>query len=321
MSAPQTFSPRQIAEAVGLSESSIKRWADGGALAYIRTAGGHRRITQDEAVRFVRSQGLRVLKPDLLGLGDASVGPDASAPKDEGDEKLTELLCTELRQNRPQAARHLLLRAFESGVPAWRLCDGPIQSCLSELGEAWRDDRDRGIVLEHAAVDVILQTLSQIRARLRGDLGLRLSGIEQRRCPLAIGGAPSRDPYLLGSTMAATTLVEIGFEDLNLGPDTPLTSLTEAVASMRPTVAWLSSSGSGDHPRAADLAPLMQACDQAGAVLFLGGRGFQRRPVMMPPPHRTLRTMSALAESARVLFERWTPTSAPRAHPIADGAG
>ncbi|HEX9106572.1 MAG TPA: MerR family DNA-binding transcriptional regulator, partial [Longimicrobiales bacterium] len=48
------LSPRELAEAVGVSESSLKRWADRGVLAVERTAGGHRRIPLGEAVRFIR---------------------------------------------------------------------------------------------------------------------------------------------------------------------------------------------------------------------------------------------------------------------------
>ena len=46
------LSPRQLAVAIGVSESSLKRWADDGRLAVERTAGGHRRIPLPEAVRW-----------------------------------------------------------------------------------------------------------------------------------------------------------------------------------------------------------------------------------------------------------------------------
>src|SRR5262245_52765982 len=63
------LSPRQLADAIGVSESSLKRWADAGKLAVSRTEGGHRRITMTEAVRFIRDTGATVVRPDLLGLG------------------------------------------------------------------------------------------------------------------------------------------------------------------------------------------------------------------------------------------------------------
>jgi MerR family transcriptional regulator, light-induced transcriptional regulator len=53
------LSPKALAAAIGVSESSLKRWADEGRLAAERTAGGHRRIAVAEAVRFVRRRGSR----------------------------------------------------------------------------------------------------------------------------------------------------------------------------------------------------------------------------------------------------------------------
>jgi len=63
-----TLSPKELAEAIGVSESSIKRWADGGRLAVQRTAGGHRRIPREEALRFLREEGLRPVRPEILGV-------------------------------------------------------------------------------------------------------------------------------------------------------------------------------------------------------------------------------------------------------------
>ena len=43
---------RQVAEALSVSESSVKRWCDQGAIPTIRTVGGHRRIPLDGLLRF-----------------------------------------------------------------------------------------------------------------------------------------------------------------------------------------------------------------------------------------------------------------------------
>ena len=48
------LSPRELAQAIGVSESSLKRWADAGQIRVARTAGGHRRISIADAVRFIR---------------------------------------------------------------------------------------------------------------------------------------------------------------------------------------------------------------------------------------------------------------------------
>ena len=39
------LSPKELADAIGVSESSIKRWVDNGEIQATKTSGGHRRIT------------------------------------------------------------------------------------------------------------------------------------------------------------------------------------------------------------------------------------------------------------------------------------
>ena len=48
------LSPKELAAAIGVSESTLKRWADDGLIVFSRTAGGHRRIRLAEAIRFIR---------------------------------------------------------------------------------------------------------------------------------------------------------------------------------------------------------------------------------------------------------------------------
>jgi excisionase family DNA binding protein len=51
------LSPRQVAEAIGVSESSLKRWCDSGLIPTRRTAGGHRRVPVAGVVAFLRERG------------------------------------------------------------------------------------------------------------------------------------------------------------------------------------------------------------------------------------------------------------------------
>ncbi|MHC4811387.1 MAG: excisionase family DNA-binding protein, partial [Planctomycetota bacterium] len=64
------LSPRELAAAIGVSESTLKRWTDDGLINATRTAGGHRRIPLAEAIRFVRATRTRVVNPTILQLGD-----------------------------------------------------------------------------------------------------------------------------------------------------------------------------------------------------------------------------------------------------------
>ena len=62
------FSPRQVAQALGVGESTVKRWIDAERLVADRTLGGHRRVTLEEVLRFVRAEETDVVHPEVLGL-------------------------------------------------------------------------------------------------------------------------------------------------------------------------------------------------------------------------------------------------------------
>jgi excisionase family DNA binding protein len=59
---------RQAAQALGVSEASLKRWCDQGLLPSVRTPGGHRRLPLDGVVQFIRERRLALVRPSLLGL-------------------------------------------------------------------------------------------------------------------------------------------------------------------------------------------------------------------------------------------------------------
>ena len=47
--------------------------------------------------------------------------------------------------------------------------------------------------------------------------------------PVALGAGPEDDPYILPSFLAAMVTTVAGLRAVNLGPDTPLTALQQAV--------------------------------------------------------------------------------------------
>jgi hypothetical protein len=74
----ELVTPKQVALALGVSEASLKRWCDKDLLPVIRTAGGHRRLPINGVMQFVRRQGTRLVKPEVLGL-PPSTGRTAAA--------------------------------------------------------------------------------------------------------------------------------------------------------------------------------------------------------------------------------------------------
>lgn len=289
------LTPRDLALAVGASESSLKRWVDEGSIVASRTSGGHRRIALAEAVRFIRESRLHVVRPALLGLED--LPPLVPAGEPPTTESLTNAMCA----GASHEVHAMLVSAFLGGASVASLCDGPVRGALATVGELWRHGPD-GIALEHQAVDACSQALATMRQTLPG---LRADA------PVAIGGAIGGDPYLLPSLGASIVLQEVGYRAINLGPDLPCEALLRGIDRHRPVLVWRSTSIASearDVRREIDaLEPVLAV---ARAELVVGGRGLS--PALAPRGERVhaFGSMAELAGFARGLFASRAPASA-----------
>jgi len=64
------YSPKKVAAAIGVSESSLKRWCDSGVVKAVKTSGGHRKITRAEVVALTKRKNYRLRNPHSIGLPD-----------------------------------------------------------------------------------------------------------------------------------------------------------------------------------------------------------------------------------------------------------
>ncbi len=283
---PRDLSPREVARSLGVSESSVKRWVDDGALQAMRTAGGHRRIALAEAVQFVRRQGVPVERPDaLLGAGVEGGVPRFGAP---AAQEVGERLFSLLHQDDAAAARALVLALYVSGWPVAAVCDGPVREALERIGALWQHGA-AGIVIEHRATDTCVRALAELRTLFVPPAPEAL---------VALGAAPGGDPYVLPSMMAAAVVAELGFRDRNLGPDVPMVALDEAVERYVPRIVWLAMSvPAAEGGIVAEALALAGRLAQRGATLVIGGR----EAPSLPPARGLLRaqSMAELAAFAR----------------------
>lgn len=253
------LSPRELAHAIGVSESSLKRWVDDGLIEASRTAGGHRRITIAEAVRFIRETRQPLVSPETLGLADlAAVSPDEGSA-DARAQKLERYLT----DGAAPEARGLILSMYLAGASVAELADGPIASAMARIGDAWRQDEHRGIFIEHRASEICAAAVVQLQMTLAAPKG----------APSAVGGAPSSDSARLASLLAATVLAAEGFHAVNLGAHTPHESLFRGAEQHRAALVWLSATHISEEStfREATLS-LARRLHGIGARLVVGGR-------------------------------------------------
>ncbi|MEM1213159.1 MAG: helix-turn-helix domain-containing protein [Planctomycetota bacterium] len=255
----RTLSPKELAQALGVSESSLKRWADKGRVRVSKTVGGHRRIPMSEAIRFAREAGYPVVKPEVFGLSPVA---DEVVQHDPADD--AKHLLALLKAGEGDHAKALVMNRYFSGETLPRLFDGPLRSAMYEIGKIWHHDPS-GIYLEHRATDIALQIVNQLRSLVGQD--------DSPNRPVALGGGPSGDAYLLPSMMCAALAAEAGYREINLGPNTPIDTLTQAITEYQPSLVWFTCTVADACPHPAELDQLLDAARAAEAVVALGGQG------------------------------------------------
>ncbi len=224
-----------VGRLAGVGPTAVKRWADQGRLACIKTAGGHRRFERREVQRFL----------------DALHGPTSGS--------LVDLL---LQTDGLGVEARLLTERSRLG--SWLGVAEMLGGVLEELGERWREGRVT-VVQEHVASERLARALARIAEGLPLPPGAP-------RCMLACAEG---DRHSLGLSLVEVALREAGWATPWAGPDTPTGDLARvASAGEVEMIAVSASSATSDAARlAAQAEAIAAACRSAGVDLVLGGSG------------------------------------------------
>lgn len=229
----------QAAELLGVTPSTVKRWAAEGRLPCLRTPGGHRRFRSGDIARFLQASGG---ESDDLGL------------------RLLEQLLHEPERYTLQS----LLTTARGRLGSWWAVADLLGKVLEAIGRQWQDGRC-SISQEHQASHCLEASLSACLAALS-------AGDPERRCLLV---AVEDDFHTLGLSLAELCVCEAGWTALWLGTPTPTSEFSHVVQRMRPEVVAVSaSSWSSDAAvMASHYKSIATACRRIGTQLILGGKG------------------------------------------------
>lgn len=250
------LTPKQVARAMGVSESSLKRWCDRGLIRNVRTAGGHRRLPVSGVLEYLRSSQQTLLHPEVLGL------PATSGQTERTVERGRELLTEALLEGDEERCRHIVLDLFLAGQSVSTLCDHLFAESFVEIGERWACG-EADVYQERRACEICVRILLEIRQALP-PVAADAS---------AIGGTLSGDHYMLPTTMAEVVLRDNGWDARSLGTGLPVESAVSAVRRLRPRLFWVSVSHIEETARFLhDLPALSEATSETGTALVVGGR-------------------------------------------------
>lgn len=225
--------PRQVAQAINVSESSLKRWCDQGLIPTVRTAGGHRRLLVNGVLSFLRESGYPLVNPEILGLPPATQGGRGRKLTSERDRLIAALVGGD-----EAACVEIVLNLYLAEIPLSVICDDVFAPVLSSIGDKWGCG-EVAVWQERRSCEICHRVLHEMRRALP-EL--------PATAPIAVGGTVDGDPYTLASAMAEVTLREHGWRASSLGSMIPFLSLRQAMCDMRPKLFWLSVSVVRDPP-------------------------------------------------------------------------
>lgn len=278
------LTPKQVARAMNVSESSVKRWCDRGILASVRTAGGHRRIPMSGVLEFLRTSNQTLVRPEVVGL------PATTGRGEAVVDGAAERLCEALLAGDEERARTIIFDLRLAGHRLSVLGDDVISKCFSQIGWQW----------ERGETDVFQERRGcEIALRILNELYRTLPPVPAGN-PTALGAAVEGDQFQLPTTLVELVLNECGWKATSLGSNIPFGSLGAAIESHRPKLFWLSASHIADVARF--LRDYAEFFDQFGdqTTIIVGGQALTapRRGLMRFAAHcDNLKHLESLAST------------------------
>ena len=259
---------REAARVLGVSEASVKRWADGGLLPVERTAGGHRRVrpedlaaarravlSEEEAGRREERSAARLRASSTARAKELSPGNEAA---------LVEETFKALLDGRDEELSALLVSLHLDGHTVTGMADLFLCAAMRRVGDLWHRG-ELTVAEEHLATRTAIRALQNLEAVVEG---------EEKRL-LALCCSVENDFHWLPVRLAALTLAAGGCEVLDLGTSTPFSALGEALERFRPRVVCISSTLLCGLDRAArEYAGFHRRALRRGSKVVLGGAGF-----------------------------------------------
>ena len=252
------YSTKDVAAALGVSQSSVKRWCDSGELQMVQTSGGHRRIPMVSLVQFLRQTQRLVAEPRILGLPDLNPGNKQDYSEERQQFKDALIVADE------EAARAVVLKLYLGQERISVIADQLIAPVFSEIGHLW-DCGDVEIYEERRCCEICSRILRELRS---------YQPPPAENAPRAIGATPPGDVYSLPVALVELVLREQGWNAVSYGCEIPLESLEKIISEQHPRLVWLSVSFVPDRAKfLRQYATLAETALHSGTIIVVGGNG------------------------------------------------
>ncbi|MCB9558468.1 MAG: helix-turn-helix domain-containing protein [Deltaproteobacteria bacterium] len=265
------LSTKEAAALLGVGPTAVKRWADAGELACLKTAGGHRRFRRGDVEAMRRS-------------GNASETDDLETESDRWIEALLNP-----RQDQVYAVEGLLLQA-RAQEGAWYRVAERLGAVLTAIGERWQRG-ELSVLDEHLASERLARAVGRVVAAMPTGPTM----------PAALLVTVVGDDHTLGLSLVELCLREAGWRVLWAGRATPVEEIATHVATdaVRMVAASASLHSQDQQALAHWLAMLGLICREHAVHLLLGGSGAWPEPPAFGTRIRNFRELASYLAGAK----------------------
>jgi len=257
------LSTADVARLFNVTETTIKRWADDGALKCQKTPGGHRKFVIKYVIEFAE-------KNNIEPMGALDMPPDEErsswlqlAVLERDVRKLAhEFVRRVLSPGEPDLL-HYLSYLYEHKIPLWQIFDDVIRLGLEEIGRRW-EDGTLGIEDEHRASNEVLDALARLQSQIR---------MKAPSGKSVLLSCPGDEHHAIGLRCISYLFEAEGWQVHYLGAQTPLEAMVSAMHRVHPSAVCVSATHLGKKDfQVAVLRELAATVHETGAIAIVGGR-------------------------------------------------
>ncbi len=255
------FTTIEVARLCRVSDATVKRWEETGALKSERTSGGHRRFRAEEVARFQREKGLGLKQRH----GDESVKKTTNRVRD-GRVKSDSTFLQSLIAGGEEAATNFLLTPHLEGMLLTEIIDRHICPAMREIGELWHRG-EISVTQEHLATRTAVTAIYKLRNALP---------VPTMSDKLAVCCSMEGDLHDLPTLLVQIAVENEGVEVVNFGAATPLYCMADEVVRHSPDFICISATVINDLERLTrEYKEFREKISTLKIPILLGGRVFE----------------------------------------------
>lgn len=274
MKPDQIFSSKEVADMLGVNESSVKRWTDSGKIKCIRTPGGHRKFRLEDVNEFLRinNMGSVPFTDQLFLRRDDDKLPTAIRYRDL-DILIPHFYRLALLADSNEIFNFLTILGMHD-YPLADIFDLVLSPVLVRIGTDW----ENGVVSvdeEHAATAAIFNSLIRLQYATT-----QLPRIRHH----ALIAVLENDFHEIPVKCMAILLDREGWNIHYLGANSPVFSIENAIRRQQPSALILGSTIAPDKhsPIPSSIEKIGVSLKKTGGHLIIGGSGLNGFKTEMP---------------------------------------